>query len=517
MATRELIRTINERKGNIVIGSNFVGREDLIYDMMDYFYCSKTGKNMTINGLPRIGKTSLVRHSATMSKQTPEFDPHIIVVYADLNGECRRESIDNIYKWIVIRIIDELRKVQKEHTILSEADFNELLSFEHKVNDEQNEIHRLQHFLEALKEKQIGIRLILDEFDSILKICSHDGKLDVNMLNGFYACLRVFITDNENYGIKVVLISRNKLSEMEPPGVESKLSGVCESITLTPFDKKEKKEYWDQLCQFDNEGSTLTPEYMEHIEQFSGNVPYWLDVVNFTFLNGLQKKMDAEDLEEHLYRTMRNEFDSVLKMLGDSCCPRYNLSQSDVSLLAGYAIITKHKDNTGEVSYTSLSTVFEEYLHFVPLDIPIWESIFLLETKMRMLIKERYLSEYSGDWEQDYMTKYGNSNSGFIPKLRRDREKSIKLFGDGASLHLVDYMYMRDYYTYFIKDNWAWFSRVFKRFGGDMVLFQSRMSFLCDVRNPLAHSNGNFLTKDETVKADDYCKFLIEQIDEYMY
>ena len=239
-------------------------------------------------------------------------------------------------------------------------------------------------------------------------------------------------------------------------------------------------------------------------------------------------------MEEGVYRTMRKEYDSVLKMLGDSCYlkkgggtlktkllqlmvgPRFNLCQEDISLLASYAIITRKKIDDGVIMYNSLSTVFEEYLQFVPLDIPIWESIFLFEKKMRQLIKEKYLYEYEGEWEQDYMIKYGSGNGGFIPKLRKDRDKSLKLFGDAASMHLVDYMYMRDYYTYFIRDNWSWYSRVFTRFRGDQNLFQKWMSFLCDVRNPLAHSNGNFLTKDEMLRADEYCKSLIEQIDDFM-
>ena len=188
----------------------------------------------------------------------------------------------------------------------------------------------------------------------------------------------------------------------------------------------------------------------------------------------------------------------------------------DISLIVSYAIITRKKGQDGTNEYISLSPTFEEYLQLVPLEKPIWDSIFLFEQKMRKLLKEKFLIEYEGDWEKDFTAKYGDNNNGLIPKLRKDREKSVKLFGDAASMNLVDYLYMRDYYNYFIKDNWKWFQKVFTKFNGDIALFQQRISFLCDVRNPLAHSNGHFLTKDETIKADDYCKSFIEQIDKFM-
>ena len=530
MAIRELIKIINERKGNIVIGSHFIGRENLIFDLEDYFFCSKTGKNLTIHGLPRIGKTSLIRHSATLSRLMNEFDNKTIIVYIDLNADCRNETIDYVYQWIMIKIQEELQDVQKHKQIMEKSDLDELLAF--NEDKSQKSIHKLQHFLKASKEKGITIRLILDEFDCIMKNCYKNKELNVQILNGFYACLRYLITDNEKYSLKVALISRNELSEMEPPGIESTLSGVCERLTMIPFNKKELNGYWKYLHNWDDE-KILTQEYINKVESFTGGIPYWLDVVNNVMLHGLLHKIEEEEIEESVYRTIRKEYDSVIKMLGDSCYlsksgtlktkllqlmvgPKFNLNSDDISLLVSYAIITRKKGQDGTNEYISLSPTFEEYLQLVPLEKPIWDSIFLFEQKMRKLLKEKFLIEYEGDWEKDFTAKYGDNNNGLIPKLRKDREKSVKLFGDAASMNLVDYLYMRDYYNYFIKDNWKWFQKVFTKFNGDIALFQQRISFLCDVRNPLAHSNGHFLTKDETIKADDYCKSFIEQIDKFM-
>ncbi len=533
MAIKQLIKTLGERKSAVVTGSNFIGRTDLVYDMIDYFYCSDIGKNITVNGLPRVGKTSLLRHSARLSREQPEFSSKTLIVYIEMGGEFLTHDIDYIYRTFVIKISEELDEAQRLYSVLLEKDYNELKQYRHNGKVFEETTHYLEHFLKDIKKNGLTVRLVLDEFDYILKICSINGKLNVDDVNRFYSKLRTIITDNENYSVKVSLISRNRLSEMEPPGIESKLSGVCESLTLVPFNKKEMDEYWEHLRQWDDDG-ILTKDYTDIIERFAGHIPYWLDVANATMLNNISRGKGQEEKEECMYRTMRDEYEHVLKMMGDSryleyskgslkskllqlmVGPRYNLTKNDTSRLTGYAIVTKQNLTNGACSYTSLSPVFEEYLQFVPSETPIWDSIFLLEQKMRRLIKECFLVEYNGDWIKDFSLKYGSNNNGLIGRLIKDRDKSIKLFGGDVSTHLVDYLYIRDYFTYFIKDNWDWFKKVFKSYNGDINLFKHRMSFLCDVRNPLAHSNGDFLTTDDISRAEDYCSNINSQIDEFM-
>lgn len=538
MAIRQLIAVLDARKGTIVTGHNFIGRDYLVQDMIDYFYCSSLGKNIAVNGLPRVGKTSLLRHSARESKSREEYNPRTIIIYIDMGSEFLNRDIPYIYRTLASKVLDGIRKAQEEYSILTVEDYKELMEYEQNQSTYSEAKFHLEHLLQDVMKKGLFVRLVLDEFDHILKICSSGNSLNCEMLNGFYLFLRTVITDNDNYSMKVALISRNRLSEIEPSGVESKLSGVCESLTLIPFKKKEMNKYWEHLRQWDDEGR-IDERYIANIERFAGHMPYWLDVANATMLRGLSHDLDEDELEEEIYRTMRDEYHHVLKMLGDSrylmkdsgrgsqdyskdslrskllqvmVGPRYNLNDLDISRLFGYAIV---KRSGQDGAYETLSNVFEEYLRFVPSETPVWESIFMLEQKMRRIIKEVYLANYSGNWEQDFADRYGGTDKGLIGRLKKDREKSKRLFGDAASTHLLDYLYMSDYFKYFIKDNWELcFKNVFKLYHGDINLFQQHMTFLCDVRNPLAHSNGVFLTKDDILRAEDYCKTICAQIDE---
>ena len=538
MSIRKLISVLNARKGTIVTGDDFIGRDYLVQDMIDYFYCSALGKNIAVNGLPRVGKTSLLRHSARESVAQEDFNPMTIIVYIDMGSEFLNRDIPFIYRTLATKILEKISTAQRGHNILADDDYAEIAEYENNHAKYGEARFHLEHLLQDVKRKGLIVRLVLDEFDHILTICSPGNTLNCEMLNGFYLFLRTIITDNENYSMKVALISRNKLSEIEPPGVESKLSGVCESLTLIPFKSKEMKKYWEYLRQWDDE-NIITEEYVDDIERFAGHMPYWLDVANATMLRGQSHDMDRDELEDEMFRVMRDEYHHVLKMMGDSrylnkemssdyqkkdslrskllqlmVGPRYNLNNSDVMLLIGYAVV---KRSGQDGSYESLSKVFEDYLQFVPNETPVWDSIFMLEQKMRRLIKDVYIANYSGDWEQDFSTKFGSNDKGFIARLKKDREKSMRLFGDGASSHLLDYLYMSDYFRYFIKDNWnSYFKKVFSAYHGDINLLQQHMSFLCDVRNPLAHSNGAFLTKADIVRAEDYCNNICAQIDEYL-
>lgn len=536
MANREIRKIIIERKGSIVTGEHFVGRNTIVLDLVDYFYCTPRGQNLSVCGLPRVGKTSLLRHAALMARNNPCYDSRTLIVYIDLNAECRGCSIDYIYDWIIAKTLEELRRVRHQVAVVTDTEMKLLEGYAHSDNKEHTPLLRLQKFMEEAKKQGLVVKMVLDEFDTIMKSCQKERNdkngtiLDTETLNAFYACLRLLITDNDLYSLRVALISRNKLSEMEPPGVESKLSGVCTHTVMLPFKKKERRQYWEQLKEHDDEG-LITTKYIQRVESFASAIPYWLDVANDCILRGIDNEMDDDELEDSLYSTMREQYDSVLRMLDDSCYldqsgstlkrkllqlmvgPRFNLTPDDITRLEDYAVVTQKQKEDGTNEYRSLSTVFEDFIRCRPSDTPVWDTIHVFELKMRQLIKERYLTAFDGDWIKYYTDKYKN---GLIPRLKHDQERSRKLFGSTVSHHLADYLYMRDYYTYFINDNWDWFRQVFRRFNGDKVALERQMTFLCDVRNPLAHANGHFLSAEEITRADEYCRGLSQQIDAYL-
>lgn len=92
------------------------------------------------------------------------------------------------------------------------------------------------------------------------------------------------------------------------------------------------------------------------------------------------------------------------------------------------------------------------------------------------------------------------------------RTKNKKTFGNFASDNLVNYTYPLDMWNCFILTDWAWFQKILS---GQISTWHEIFLLLSKVRNPIAHSNKDFVLQEEQIKAKEICKELIDKIKDW--
>ena len=530
MAVRELINAI-VGYGQVVVGDRFVGRQDLLDIIVPTFFVHPIGGNISLSGLPRVGKTSLMKQAEYIYNKSSQYNPKHIICYIDLNARCRGQSIAVIFLYMFSSALETIKKKRNLYPgVISDYTVEELETYVTRMYKEQSSDLKLNpnfsgicdKFLEQCESDGIKLRFILDEFDSThSSFYNEDGELDVAAINAFYGRLREYVTHGF-YNIKVAIISRNALSEIEPPGVESKLSGVCKQIPVRLFNYKDIKEYWDRLKTFDSD-DIITADYIKDVELYAGRYPYWLDLVNECYLQDILQNSSYSI--QDISHTMNVQYDTVLKMLDKSCYleaelvslksiliqvligPRFNVKQNDVDKLLSYGIIERVRDSC-EIKYRAVSEYFYEYLKIAALDIPIWSQISRFEILMRGLIKI-YINECP-DWEN----KMSINQKGIYNVISQEKAKSKRIFGGLASDNIIDYLHMSHYFPAFVKPGWQWFKHIFTSYER---VEECEKSFivLTNVRNPIAHFNAGFLSDEEILKASNIANISIAQIESF--
>ena len=67
-------------------------------------------------------------------------------------------------------------------------------------------------------------------------------------------------------------------------------------------------------------------------------------------------------------------------------------------------------------------------------------------------------------------------------------------------------------YNLFISGHWDWFKQIF---GGEKKSWGKRFNFLAEIRNPISHSNLEFISSEEINSGKDICQNLIKKIKEW--
>lgn len=96
--------------------------------------------------------------------------------------------------------------------------------------------------------------------------------------------------------------------------------------------------------------------------------------------------------------------------------------------------------------------------------------------------------------------------------MERVCQKNIKTFGSTASAEIVSYAYPMDLWCVFITTDWSWFQRIF---AGNKSDWEKNFRILGKVRNPIAHSNADFVLEEEHRMAKAICSKICKKIEEW--
>jgi len=266
----------------------------------------------------------------------------------------------------------------------------------------------------------------------------------------------------------------------------------------------------------------VSKKYRNDLNLIAGRHPYMLDVINFEIFNHIsQTNLDLDEtfnkVSEELRLKILNEFESIINLLKQEKIfhyliqlvvgPKFDIKPRDIERLLKYDMAYPHESGV----YKSFSDDFDDYLKTKDAENDYWPIWTKAEKKVRNLIKDFLHDRYGEDWEEKYQKEtLSAGKTGALDKLRNVRDKSIKRFGSSASPHLVDHTYPLDMWNLFISGNYAWFKPIL---GDEKKSWGKRFNFLAEIRNPISHSNPEFISSEDINFGKEICNTLVKKIE----
>lgn len=505
----------------IITDDRFVGRQSEINEIHTRVLGELYG-NLAIVGLPRIGKSSLVWNALIPLKEKLLQEKHILAYISISSGD----SATNFFKGLALAILDE---IEFEKDLIDV--YRRLQSIYNDIKNNQNDrfefLNQVKKFFKFCKRSSLRTTFILDEFDyseNIFSVADFQYLRELSTLPETKICL--------------VTISRRTIQELEPEnGAISNFYGVFSELRLQLFSESDLKAYWQRV---EGLGLETSEEYKNQVYYFVGSHPYWLDMVNYQIFNGVNigVKSSLELLSEigsELKKFLWDNYDDIIALMEKEGLkshfiqavvgPVVNLTQMSIERLNKYGLVKPilARDKYGayfqslidaglasenDISYNSISIHLNDYLKQKESEFDIWALWNEAEHQVRNLITVHLKEKYGEEWKEAFVLVNPRKENDIL-RMEDMRERNKRTFGNLASDNLVSYTYPLDMWNCFISTDWTWFQRVLL---GQQATWREKFLLLGKVRNPIAHSNKEFVLKDEQSKAKEICNELIDRI-----
>ncbi|GJQ31283.1 MAG: hypothetical protein HBSAPP04_01220 [Ignavibacteriaceae bacterium] len=480
--------------GKIVTGARFIGRFKEISIIQNRIKGKNFG-NLSITGLPRIGKSSLAYNAVYLWKKE-WLKEKKIVIWINI-GKFKSSLI--FYQKLVLDALNEIELIDPDL-------FNNLSKVKDNIYDPLNSevefITYFQRFFRLFYASNYHLICILDEFDNAERIFDTED----------FQLLRELSSDPTSQ-ICLITLSRRTLQELERKN--SALSNFYQIFTelqLGFYSKEDEKRYWEFIK---SHGLVLETEAIIRIKSFTATHPFLLDVVLNEVFIYMSSKIDTmgdvlsailDDLRVRMY----NEYSSIISLMEEEKLssklvqaivgPLFDIRQIDIDRLLKYQLVKDEGDHL-----IGFSEYFNDFVRLIQTNIEVWPLWAETESELRNLVKHYLDKKYGEEWEQKFLSQH-KMKYRFIDNYKAMRQRNSQQFGERASMHLVDYTYPFDCYACFFTTDWQYFVKVFKKTTTEWsVVF----THLAKIRNPLAHNNPNFLSDSDREVATGYCKEIL--------
>jgi len=493
--------------GNKATGDGFVGREAKLEEFRRKLFVAKKG-SISICGLPRIGKSSLVYKLLHDSGDLLE--KRIIVAEADNLGRFR--SFFAMWRWLASGIMNQLKKAGFLDENLTEIIGN--------VNNANDDYERLSFALETLFEtlNEAGIKTIIyiDEFDMVGRVFKSDDADDTYY---YFQFLRNLITD-PRYNVSFIIVSRRSLEHLEERCCGGSVFHLAfDKQQLVGFSDDELASFRDVMSKY---GIDLAEEQWEKLREMAGRSPYLLSIA----ANDLIIKKDMMSVEEILQECSQRYYDYFKELISLLQDEGYMNRMIQLFIGPKYDLLPQHVkelENRGYISvrdgwYETISKSFERYmLNLTKLDssLDIWPLLTDAEKRLRLIVESRMRQEYGENWEIQIRDEYEQrcqqdpQKYGYFVDFRKvDSYRSSSSRYVGASnasfLNFIGISELSNIMGFY----WG---RMFADVFGNTQFTEWKYKFyqMARARDPLAHSNPEFLTPAEIEQTNLYCRELL--------
>lgn len=513
-----------------VEGDDFVGRKSVLAEMhRDIVYPNKIS-NYHVVGLPRIGKSSLLKAFREKVQQN-HYNLDLIVIYISLD-KC--ENSEAMWR----EIGKELRKELKRKLSSSKkyAAFEEELEFE-GIDDSNIDYNYVCSVAKCMKVVGFFGLVLIDEFDNFSTIAS---KATVGNFRT--------LINSSDYGIRAVIASRRMVERIEREiegAVNSNVSTLAplfiHGCKLKMFNDEDMTDYWTSIAK--KIGCNISEKYIQDVQYYVGSHPcllnllngcYWAEQESKKYINNdssqlvLSEKLLNELHDAFTWAVWRDmkEWQLLRSLILSTWGPDENIPNEELSELDRYGVISKDQILTepdGPIRI-AISRYFTEWMNLKRYILPFGDEWSKAEGNMRKIVKCFCDDMYQGDeakMTNHLETKNANGieinvNPRYTARGRFDamKDKMIKNLNKypDMSSSLIDYSDPSDLPEIFFKREWHWFGQIF---GGTWYDWSDKFSTINEVRNIKAHNNPG-MPKVRIELAKKYCHEINERIEQYL-
>ncbi len=482
--------------GNIVNGSHFIGRQKDLKVIESRITRPHEGGNLAIIGEPRIGKSSLV-WKAVMDRREELIAKRLVPVWMNI---ANFNNAPILFRTLVTECYDKLEDLEWLTEAIDRA----------KKRVLQDELSwtegygKIQRFFEKVRQADIRIIFILDEFD-------HARILFKNDISGFQGLRE--LSYRPEWRVNFITTSRRTIRDIElQTDAISTFDGIFHKHYLSMFKEETLNIYFDRFTAL---GISVDNALKEKINFYCGGYPFLLEMLGYEIVerffecNIVDIDQSVRDLEhsfldqyDRMAERMREDgnLDKLLQILFG---PVVDVKQADVDNFLRYGLIKA----TPQETYQAFSRHFQAYLKLIERSTDLWSLWKETEVSLRHLIVEKLLEKYGESWARELEQKNPKARDIFN-RCRTEREKEKKSFGNRASQSLLDFTYPKELFELiFVKTEW---NDIFKSiFGKDRQYWEQRAQLLSKLRNPLAHNRDQVIYEHERQIAEGYCKEIL--------
>lgn len=511
-------------------GDDFIGRKSILDDMCEYVVDANRIYNYHVVGLPKIGKSSLLK-AFREKVYKDHINDNLIIIYISLDT-----CSDTKKMWF--QIGNGLRKELKKRFGQTEKyqEFEENLEFE-GVDEKNVDYEYVCSFSRCMKSAGFWGLVFVDEFDNFSTIASKDTVGQIRTL-----------FSGSEFGTRAVVASRRMVERIEKEvegAINSNVSILAATFVngckLKAFKEDDMRDYW--ATTEGKIGRKISNRYKEEVSYYVGTHPWLLNLLNKSYWAEQETKEYISDnasnltLSEELVNKLHDSFNWAVwrdmekwqllrSLILSTWGPDDEIPKSDLSELERYGIIDKSQylsETNGPIRIV-ISRYFTEWMKLKRYVLPFGDEWSKAEGNMRKIVKcfcddmyQGYESNMINHLEKKYTNTIEQSvDSRFTAKGRFDAmknrmNKNINKYPD-MSTSIIDYSDPSDLPEIFFKREWSWFQQVFSKTWDE---WRDKFATMNEIRNIKLHGNQG-VPQVRIELAKKYCHEVNERIEAFL-
>ena len=512
-------------------GDYFVGRKSVLTEMhRDIVFPNKIS-NYHVVGLPRIGKSSLLKAFRKKVQQN-HYNLDLIVIYISLD-KC--ENSEAMWREIGKELRIELKRKLSSNN--KYASFEEELEFE-GINENNIDYGYVCSVAKCMKTAGFFGLVLIDEFDNFSTIAS---KATVGNFRTLFS--------SSDYGIRAVIASRRMVERIERE-VEGAVNANVSTLApifingskLKMFNEEDMVDYWATIGK--KIGRTISEKYIQEVQYYVGSHPCLLNLLNGCYWAEQESKdyisndSTSLSLNKELLNKLHDAFDWAVwrdmekwqllrSLILSTWGPDDNIPDEELSELDRYGVISKNQILTepdGPIRI-AISRYFTEWMQIKRYILPFGDEWSKAEFNMRIIVKCFCDDMYQGNeikmishLETKYIDTFEKNATnlkftakGRFESMRQKKTKAINKYPDMSSW-TIDYSDPSDLPEIFFKREWLWFEQVL---GKTWDYWRDKFATINEIRNMKSHNNEG-IPEGRVELAKKYCHEVNERIESYL-